>query len=89
MQFSDIHSTNLNPQVSQLPLDKHNMAVAVPSEGSHNTAEGNNMSMDRNRNMGAEFGADMGAVDSKVASTSISEGAITASSPSTGGRQQP
>jgi len=65
------------------------MAVAAPSEGPHNTAEGNNMSMDRNRNMGTDIGADMGTVDSKVASTSIAEGAITAGSPSTAGRQQP
>ena len=60
-------------------------------------AEGNNMSMDRNGNMGA----DMGAVDSNVASTSIAERARTAvgssiaerartaGSPSTAGRQQP
>ena len=73
------------------------MAVVAPSEGPYNMAEGNNMSMDRNRNMGA----DMGAVDSNVASksiaerartavgSSIAEGTITAGSPSTAGRQQP
>ena len=65
------------------------MAVAVPSEGPHNTAEGNNMNMDRNRNMGTDIGGRMGTVDSNVAATSIAEGTITAGSPSTAGRQQP
>jgi len=65
------------------------VAVAVPSEGPHNTAEGNNMSMDRNRDMGTDIGERMGTVDSNVAATSIAEVGVKVGSPSTVGRQQP
>lgn len=52
-------------------------------------AEGNNMSMDRNRHMGRDIGEGMGMVNSKMAATSIFGEAITASSPSIVGQPQP